>query len=86
MLGSAGSENVQGETRKTLDILTNEVFQESNEWAGRLSTMASEERGENYEIRKRIPHGTYLPTFDPLDGSSNTDVNVSVGTIFSILR
>ena len=86
VLGSAGSENVQGETQKKLDILTNEVFLRSNEWAGHLSAMASEEMEEIYEIPSQYPRGKYLLTFDPLDGSSNTDVNVSVGTIFSILR
>ncbi|MCB1789250.1 MAG: class 1 fructose-bisphosphatase [Gammaproteobacteria bacterium] len=86
VLGSAGSENVQGETQKKLDIITNEVFLKSNEWAGHLSAMASEEMDEIYEIPTQYPRGKYLLTFDPLDGSSNTDVNVSVGTIFSILR
>lgn len=86
VLGSAGSENVQGETQKKLDIITNEVFLKSNEWAGHLSAMASEEMDEIYEIPGQYPRGKYLLTFDPLDGSSNTDVNVSVGTIFSILR
>ena len=86
VLGSAGSENVQGETQKKLDIITNEVFLKSNEWAGHLSAMASEEMDEIYEIPSQYPRGKYLLTFDPLDGSSNTDVNVSVGTIFSILR
>jgi len=86
VLGTAGSENVQGETQKKLDILTNEVFIKSNEWAGHLSAMASEEMDEIYPIPKQYPRGKYLLTFDPLDGSSNTDVNVSVGTIFSILR
>jgi fructose-1,6-bisphosphatase I len=86
VLGSAGSENVQGETQKKLDIITNEVFIKSNEWAGHLSAMASEEMDDIYEIPSPYPRGKYLLTFDPLDGSSNTDVNVSVGTIFSILR
>ena len=86
VLGSAGSENVQGETQKKLDLITNEVFLKSNEWAGHLSAMASEEMDEIYEIPGQYPRGKYLLTFDPLDGSSNTDVNVSVGTIFSILR
>ncbi|MET0025204.1 MAG: class 1 fructose-bisphosphatase [Sedimenticola sp.] len=86
VLGSAESENVQGETQKKLDIITNDVFLKSNEWAGHLSAMASEEMDEIYEIPSQYPRGKYLLTFDPLDGSSNTDVNVSVGTIFSILR
>jgi fructose-1,6-bisphosphatase I len=86
VLGSAGSENVQGETQKKLDIITNEVFMKSNEWAGHLAAMASEEMEEIYPIPANYPRGKYLLTFDPLDGSSNTDVNVSVGTIFSILK
>ncbi len=86
VLGSAGSENVQGETQKKLDVIANEVFLRSNEWAGHLAAMASEEMEDVYPIPGRYPRGKYLLTFDPLDGSSNIDVNVSVGTIFSILR
>ncbi len=86
VLGTAGSENVQGETQKKLDIITNDVFIESNEWAGHCGAMASEEMEEIYEIPAKYPRGKYLLVFDPLDGSSNTDVNVSVGTIFSVLR
>ncbi|UHD17869.1 class 1 fructose-bisphosphatase [Thiocapsa bogorovii] len=86
ILGSAESENIQGETQKKLDILTNEVFIKSNEWAGHLAAMASEEMDTIYDIPAKYPRGKYLLTFDPLDGSSNIDVNVSVGTIFSILR
>ncbi|MCG6986436.1 MAG: class 1 fructose-bisphosphatase [Thiocapsa sp.] len=86
VLGSAESENVQGETQKKLDVLSNEVFIQSNEWAGHIAAMASEEMDTIYDIPARYPRGKYLLTFDPLDGSSNIDVNVSVGTIFSILR
>jgi fructose-1,6-bisphosphatase I len=86
VLGSAESENIQGETQKKLDVLTNEVFIKSNEWAGHLAAMASEEMDTIYDIPAKYPRGKYLLTFDPLDGSSNIDVNVSVGTIFSILR
>ena len=86
VLGSAESENVQGETQKKLDIITNDVFLKSNEWAGHLAGMASEEMEDVYHIPKQYPRGKYLLVFDPLDGSSNIDVNVSVGTIFSILR
>ena len=86
VLGSADSENVQGETQKKLDIITNEVFIKANEWSGHLAAMASEEMDDIYEIPKQYPRGKYLITFDPLDGSSNIDLNVSVGTIFSILR
>ncbi|MEO7558128.1 MAG: class 1 fructose-bisphosphatase [Gammaproteobacteria bacterium] len=86
VLGSAGSENVQGETQKKLDIITNEVFIKSNEWAGHLAAMGSEEMDDIYPIPAQYPKGKYLLVFDPLDGSSNIDVNISVGTIFSILR
>ncbi|WP_295389217.1 class 1 fructose-bisphosphatase [uncultured Thiodictyon sp.] len=85
-LGSAGSENIQGETQKKLDVISNDVFIKSNEWAGHLAAMASEEMDEIYPIPAGKPRGKYLLTFDPLDGSSNIDVNLSVGTIFSILR
>jgi fructose-1,6-bisphosphatase I len=86
VLGSAGSENVQGETQKKLDVITNEIFIEANEWSGHLAAMASEEMDDIYPIPAQYPKGKYLLTFDPLDGSSNIDVNISVGTIFSILR
>jgi len=86
VLGSAGSENVQGETQKKLDIITNEIFIKSTEWSGHLAAMASEEMDDVYPIPAQYPKGKYLLVFDPLDGSSNIDVNISVGTIFSILR
>ncbi len=86
VLGSAGSENIQGETQKKLDLITNDVMIKSNEWAGHLAAMASEEMDDIYPIPKQFPKGKYLLVFDPLDGSSNIDVNISVGTIFSILR
>ncbi len=86
VLGTAGSENVQGESQKKLDVISNDIFLASNEWAGHLAAMASEEMEEVYQIPSQYPKGKYLLTFDPLDGSSNIDVNVSVGTIFSILR
>lgn len=86
VLGSAESENIQGETQKKLDVITNEVVLKSNEWAGHLAAMASEEMDDIYPIPPQYPRGKYLMLFDPLDGSSNIDVNISVGTIFSILR
>jgi fructose-1,6-bisphosphatase I len=86
VLGTAGSENVQGETQKKLDVISNDVFIQSNEWAGHLAAMASEEMDDIYSIPAQYPKGKYLLTFDPLDGSSNIDVNISVGSIFSILR
>ena len=86
VLGSAGSDNVQGETQKKLDVITNDIMIRSNEWAGHLAGMASEEMDDMYPIPAQYPKGKYLLVFDPLDGSSNIDVNISVGTIFSILR
>jgi len=86
VLGTAGSENVQGEVQKKLDIIANEVLIEANEWGGHLAAMASEEMEDIYAVPNRYPQGEYLLLFDPLDGSSNIDVNVSIGTIFSVLR
>jgi len=86
VLGSAGSENVQGEVQKKLDIIANEVLIEANEWGGHLAAMASEEMDGIYVVPHRYPQGEYLLLFDPLDGSSNIDVNVSIGTIFSVLQ
>ncbi|HSO06332.1 MAG TPA: class 1 fructose-bisphosphatase [Pelomicrobium sp.] len=86
VLGEAGAQNVQGETQKKLDVIANDVMLRSNEWAGHLAAMASEELDDISPIPARFPRGKYLLLFDPLDGSSNIDVNVSVGTIFSILR
>jgi fructose-1,6-bisphosphatase I len=86
VLGTAGSENVQGETQKKLDVISNDMFIKCNEWAGHLAAMASEEMDDIYPIPAQYPKGKYLITFDPLDGSSNIDVNISVGSIFSILR
>ena len=84
--GSAHSENVQGEVQKKLDIIANEVLIEANEWGGHLAAMASEEMDTIYVVPNRYPQGEYLLLFDPLDGSSNIDVNVSIGTIFSVLK
>ena len=86
VLGGADSENVQGETQKKLDIIANEVLIEANEWGGHLAAMASEEMDSIYLVPNRYPKGEYLLLFDPLDGSSNIDVNVSIGTIFSVLK
>ena len=86
VLGSAGSENVQGEVQKKLDVISNEVLIEANEWGGHLAGMASEEMDSIHVVPNRYPQGEYLLLYDPLDGSSNIDVNVSIGTIFSVLR
>jgi fructose-1,6-bisphosphatase I len=86
VLGTAHSENVQGEVQKKLDILSNEILLEANEWGGHLAAMASEEMETIHPIPNRYPQGEYMLLFDPLDGSSNIDVNVSIGTIFSVLK
>ncbi|MEJ5990515.1 class 1 fructose-bisphosphatase [Ramlibacter sp. PS3R-8] len=86
VLGSAGTDNVQGEIQKKLDIIANEVLIDANEWGGHLAAMASEEMEGIYVVPNRYPQGEYLLMFDPLDGSSNIDVNVSIGTIFSVLK
>ncbi|MBP8136545.1 MAG: class 1 fructose-bisphosphatase [Rhodoferax sp.] len=83
---AGGSINVQGETQKKLDVISNQYFTRLTEWGGHLAGMASEEMEEPYQIPAQQPRGKYLLVFDPLDGSSNIDVNVSVGSIFSILR
>jgi len=86
VLGSAHTENIQGEVQKKLDIIANDVLIEANEWGGHLAAMASEEMDDIYCVPNRYPQGEYLLLFDPLDGSSNIDVNVSIGTIFSVLK
>ncbi|NVE01363.1 class 1 fructose-bisphosphatase [Massilia sp. BJB1822] len=86
VLGALESENVQGEVQKKLDVISNEILLEANEWGGHLAAMASEEMESIHPIPNRYPKGEYMLLFDPLDGSSNIDVNVSIGTIFSVLR
>ncbi|HJV00944.1 MAG TPA: class 1 fructose-bisphosphatase [Burkholderiaceae bacterium] len=86
VLGTAETENVQGEVQKKLDIISNEILLEANEWGGHLAAMASEEMESIHPIPNRYPKGEYMLLFDPLDGSSNIDVNVSIGTIFSVLK
>ncbi|MDB6013093.1 MAG: class 1 fructose-bisphosphatase [Gammaproteobacteria bacterium] len=86
ILGEAGSVNVQGEAQMKLDVMANDIFVRTNEWGGQLAGMLSEEREAPYTIPGEYPRGKYLLLFDPLDGSSNIDVNVSVGSIFSVLR
>jgi fructose-1,6-bisphosphatase I / sedoheptulose-1,7-bisphosphatase len=85
-LGQADSINVQGESQMKLDVLANDIFVRTNEWGGRLAGMLSEEMEAPYSIPAAYPRGDYLLLFDPLDGSSNIDVNVAVGSIFSVLR
>ncbi len=85
-LGEMGTKNGQGETQQKLDVVANLVMLRSCEWGGLVAGMASEELDEPYDVPGEYTRGRYLLVFDPLDGSSNTDVNVSVGTIFSVLR
>ena len=86
VLGSAGQENVQGEVQQKLDVLANETIIKAMDHGGRLCCMASEEMDDLIPIPDRFNTGPYILLFDPLDGSSNIDVNVPVGTIFSVLR
>ncbi|PJK09159.1 class 1 fructose-bisphosphatase [Lysobacteraceae bacterium NML95-0200] len=86
VLGDAGTGNIQGEAQKKLDVIANDVLLEANAWGGHLAGIASEEMDHSQPIPDAHPRGNYLLLFDPLDGSSNIDVNVSIGTIFSVLR
>ena len=85
VLGSAGSENVQGETQKKLDIIANDIMSRACMESGFVSAVASEEMDHALQVPEDCEIGPYLVLFDPLDGSSNIDINVSIGTIFSIL-
>ncbi len=86
VLGDAGTGNVQGEAQKKLDVISNEILLEANAWGGHLAACASEEMDHSQPVPDIYPRGDFLLLSDPLDGSSNIDVNVSVGTIFSVLR
>ena len=85
-LGSAKSENVQGEEQKKLDVLANEILLETFDYGGLVSLAASEELAEPYVYTRSAAEGRYAVLFDPMDGSSNIDVNGTLGTIFSIRR
>jgi len=85
-LGEHGGKNAQDETQQRLDVLAHEVMIRSCEWGGLLAGMVSEELEQPYAIPAEYARGPYLLVFDPLDGSSNTDVNVSIGSIFSVLH
>ena len=84
--GSAGVINPQGETQMKLDVISNDLFLRTFEYGGHLAGMVSEEMDEPYQIPPDYPRGQYLLLFDPLDGSSNIDVNAPVGSIFSVLK
>ena len=79
-----GATNGQGEVQQPLDVVSNELFLRATEWGGHVAGMVSEELDEPYVVPAPFPRGKYLLCFDPLDGSSNIDVNMSVGTIFSV--
>ena len=86
ILGATDIENVQGEIQQKLDVFSNETIIKAMDHGGRLCAMASEEAPDIIQIPEGFKCGKYVLLFDPLDGSSNIDVNVPVGTIFSVLR
>jgi len=86
ILGKAGTVNVQGEEQMRLDLFANDVMVRMNSYGGRLAVMASEESEGIIPIPTQYDCGKYVMVFDPLDGSSNIDVNVSIGTIFGIFK
>src|SRR5436190_23351537 len=86
ILGATGERNVQGEAVQKLDVLANQALLHCLGSRGSVAVMASEENAEPVIVDRDRGHGRYVVIFDPLDGSSNIDVNVSVGTIFSIFR
>ncbi len=86
ILGSTENENVQGEVQQKLDVIANEIIVKAMDHGGRLCGMGSEEEEDMIHIPSRFKRGKYVLLFDPLDGSSNIDVNVPVGTIFSVLH
>ena len=86
ILGHAGMDNIQGEQQQKLDVFADDILFRMCDHTGRLCAMASEEREELIQIPDRYRKGSYVLVYDPLDGSSNIDVNVSIGTIFGIFR
>ena len=82
----AVTHNDSGDEQKPLDLVSNEIFIRATEWGGHLAGMVSEEMAEPYVVPSEFPRGKYLLLFDPLDGSSNIDVNMTVGSVFSVLR
>ena len=86
ILGAEGKDNVQGEAQQKLDVIANDIIVKAMDHGGRLCAMASEEEPDLIAIPDGFKCGKYVLTFDPLDGSSNIDVNVPVGTIFSVMK
>ena len=86
VLGVTGETNIHGEAVKKLDKLANETFIKVFQYSGLVCALASEEMDRPVHLPENWPHGKYMLLFDPLDGSSNTDVNMPLGTVFSVLR
>ena len=86
ILGRAGATNIQGEQQQKLDVFADDIIFRICDHTGRLCAMASEERDSIIQIPEQYKKGSYVLVYDPLDGSSNIDVNVSIGTIFGIYR
>jgi fructose-1,6-bisphosphatase I len=86
ILGKEGTTNVQGEEQKKLDVYADDTIFKLNDHTGRLCAMVSEERDEWVQIPEKYRRGNYILVYDPLDGSSNIDANVTIGTIFGIYR
>ena len=86
VMGITGRTNVHGEAVQRLDEFANSLIIHTTDHTGRLAGLASEEMDDIYPIPDNYPRGNYILIYDPVDGSSNIDVNVSIGTIFSIYR
>lgn len=86
ILGATGTENIHGDQVKKLDVLADDVIYKAMDHTGHLCVMGSEEHEEILKIPTNYPKGKYVLLYDPLDGSSNIDANVSIGTIFSLYR
>lgn len=86
IIGSTSHENVQGEIQQKLDVISNDIIVKAVDHSGRLCAMASEEEPDIIQVPDKFRKGKYALLFDPLDGSSNIDVNVPVGTIFSVFK
>ncbi|MGA0919754.1 MAG: class 1 fructose-bisphosphatase, partial [Gemmatimonadaceae bacterium] len=86
VLGARGTANIQGEIQQKLDVISNDILVKALDHGGRLCAMASEEEEGIITVPDKFQRGNYVMLFDPLDGSSNIDVNIPVGTIFSVLR
>jgi fructose-1,6-bisphosphatase len=86
IVGRGALSGAHGETQTNLDVIANDIFLQTSEYGGHLAGMVSEELEQPYQIPPEYPLGHYLLCFDPLDGSSNIDINAPVGSIFSVLK